>query len=163
MHKLETLNSLPSSTECKVPDADCMIFDGHFVIQMLPFLAPSMGNTYCDMASNYFEYILKSASSVSSGHINQIHVAFDRYLQDSVKNQTRQDRANNEIGSRGHEYNVTLEREICVSKEAFLQTGTNKASLAKMYTKYIEESYVKVPVDKTLYLSGGYDDVSLKV
>ncbi len=50
MEKLE--NRLPSKTTMIQP-ADCVVYDGHAIIQMLPFPTLAEGASYKDMASNF--------------------------------------------------------------------------------------------------------------
>ena len=70
--------------------ADCRIYDGNAVIQMLP--GPSGVDTYQDMASRFFGYILNS-----SGGALVMHIVFDKYLPDSIKNQNREKRGAQEL------------------------------------------------------------------
>ena len=71
--------------------ADCVVYDGHVMIQMLPFPAPEEGSQYRDMSFNFVQFLLGNANKLGHKTFKQIHVEFDRHLPDSIKTQTRQD------------------------------------------------------------------------
>ena len=157
MHKLEDL--LPGDKLTSVKGSEAMIFDGHAIIQMLP--GPSLKEkvTFKDMAVNFLDYILHS--SAQHGTIHQIHVVFDRYDADSIKNQTREKRA---AGRQVHEYHVQLDVQVPTTWNLFLSRGENKSNLARCYTDYIKDNAgTLLQENQAIFISCGPEDRSFKV
>ena len=74
-----------------IQSCDTIIYDGHACIQMMD--VPQMSGTvmFEDMARQFFDCILnKSKHSNDGSSVTKLHVVFDRYLQGSIKGQTRQ-------------------------------------------------------------------------
>ena len=86
MTKLEDL--IPGEKITSVNETDAIISDGHAVIQMLG--TPTSGTgmlTIRAIANNFLRYVLHRTEV--HGTVQEIHVAFDRYDTNSIKNQTR--------------------------------------------------------------------------
>ena len=114
MHKLESL--LPGDKVISVSGSDCLVFDGHALIQRLPGLSVTEMMTFSTMASKFLQHIMHVSGQ--HGHIKQIHIVFVRYDKDSIKNNTRQKRA---AGREGHAYHVELNIKVPKTWSAFLQ------------------------------------------
>ncbi len=155
MKKIEDL--FPKQEGTFIPEGDCMIYDGHFIVQCLPFPPLSAGCTYRSLAQMFYQYTLNAAKTISNNSVNEIHIVFDRYISISVKSQTRAERG----CTSGNEYFLSLNGDVSIRKDEFLKKSANKSSLASVYTKFIEESYETLG-DKTLYLSRGSGDVGFK-
>lgn len=85
MHKLEEL--LPGQNVINVDHCDAILFDGHASIQTLLPPTNSLNITFQNMAEQFLKHVTHSQN-----HVDQIHVVFDRYLDSSIKSQTRQKR-----------------------------------------------------------------------
>jgi hypothetical protein len=152
MHKLEEL--LPENIR-DLDSADCVIFDGHAIIQMLPFPASTENATFKDMAAHFMNFVHSVARTVGARTLGQIHVVFDRYLPKSIKSQTRQKRgdfAAFDADTAGN-YHVVLEGKVHANKDVFLSRSKNKVRLAKVYTQYINTQPISNGLE--IYASGG--------
>jgi hypothetical protein len=133
MHKLESL--LPGDKITSIDAPDCMIYDGHAIIQMLPVPPTENKVKFLDMAASYYRHIM--TSSCPQGSVRQIHIVFDRYLEDSLKGQTRQKRGD---VSGSHRVHIQSETAVPTDWKRFLMMRDNKESLAKFYTEYLIEN-----------------------
>ena len=156
MHKLEGL--LTDSSTHFIPDCDCIIFDGHAVIQMLQ--APTaLRNSFRQMAERFFRHIVLSKQKYRG--IKQIHIVFDSYLPNSIKSQTRQKRGEESGNNQVH---IRPEAAIPKDWQKFLSVGRNKESLAKFYTEHMLLNAAKELKDnQELYIAGGSETVVYKI
>ena len=88
LEKLEKLIQ-PESVVRTVSGKDTFVFDGMAFIQMLQPLASVAKPTYNDMASLFWKYMYILSAS---GGVQNIHVVFERYIENSHKLQTREKR-----------------------------------------------------------------------
>lgn len=68
-------------------EVDCIIFDGMTAIQMLKPKPSPVKPTFFDLASLFWFYILSMSQGISA-----VHAEFNRYLENSFKAQTREER-----------------------------------------------------------------------
>ena len=148
LHKLEDLLTEEPQDNVK---ADCRIYDGHAVIQMLP--GPSGVATYQDMAGRFFGYILNSSRGALV-----MHIVFDKYLPDSIKNQNREKR-----GRTGTVHHIKSKTCAPVNWKNFLAQNENKAGLASYYTDYICTVKGQLHANQEIIISGGQGDKSIKI
>lgn len=96
MHKLEKLAADQNIVEINADDA--VIFDGHADIQWISLPDNSVKKvTFQEMGTRFLSHILKSIEGMPSGGKGDIHVTFDRYLESSVKLQSRGKRGEDTI------------------------------------------------------------------
>ncbi len=134
------------------------MIDGHAAIQMLG-TPPSLGKTsFRDMAERFLSHVLQRSTSTSPEVNQQVHVVFDKYLEDSIKAQTRGKRGEGQ----GHLYQVRADVAIPPNWKQFLTHGANKRNLAEYYTEYMMEHAPALLQDhQTIYTSGGKEDTTL--
>ena len=73
----------PSETPPLVEGRTCVVIDGHALIQ-------SMGNPCnCQTFGDYTGVFFKGVTKHCIGSVNRVNVAFDRYLEESIKASTR--------------------------------------------------------------------------
>ena len=150
MHKLEEL--IPGDKVTAIPSCDAVVFDGHASIQMLG--APtSLGKiSFKDMAGRFISHILHSSTTTSATHVKQVHVVFDKYVEDSIKAQTRAKRGERQ----GQIYHIKGDGPIPQNWKQFLSDGQNKAGLAHYYSEYMAEyAPALLSHEQTLVVSGG--------
>ena len=76
MHKIQEMLQKHKITE--INGTDSVIFDGHATIQMLPG-PQQMGKVCRNMAYQFLDHILTSATITSFKPDCQIHIVFDKY------------------------------------------------------------------------------------
>ena len=54
--------------------ADCVVYGGHDMMQMLPYPAPEEGSRYRYMASNRVQFVLSNANKLGHKTLKQIDV-----------------------------------------------------------------------------------------
>jgi len=71
-----------------------------------------------------------------SSNIKAILIVFDKYSEDSITSQTRQERGDPNYNNTG---NIHVEGELCIPKDwkMFLRSGSNKERLIEYYTSYM--------------------------
>ena len=153
MHKVEEL--IPGDKHKSVDTCDALLFDGHTCIQMLPSPTRIQNMPFKDMPQRCLSYILHCSGTFPPSDVQQIHVVFDKYLEDSIKAQTRATR-----GERHDQvYRVKADVPISQNGKPFLSYGENKASLAKYYIEYITNHAPALLKEwQALYVSGGQDE-----
>ena len=153
MTKLEDL--IPGEKITSINETDAIIFEGHAVIQMLGSPTSKAGMlTFRDMANNFLRYIL--CKSEVHGTVQEIHVAFDRYDANTIKNQTREKRTS---GMKSQEYHIQVDVQIPQNWNLFLSRSENKGNLARCYTEYMQEhGRALLKGNQVLYVSEGYPD-----
>lgn len=153
MHKLEEIVTDEIKRKLEVP-VDAVIFDGHAVIQALPPPPCSpLQATFLDVAKGFHSYI-KGASKNISTTVTQVHVVFDRYLENSIKSQTREARS---AGKSKRTYKVRGEAKVPPDWKQFLAVAENKAHLAEFYTDFLMGTGHELKEQK-IFLSGGKED-----
>ena len=159
LHRLEDI--LPGEKITEIGSADAMLFDGHAVIQSLP--PPNSAvqkTTFRDMASKFVNHIIHKSVAVAGNDVKQMHIVFDRYEENSIKNATREKRGNNT----GHTYHVLPDVTIPGNWKQFLGVAKNKTALAEYYTRYITEVAPTIlSQGQVLYISGGKDNSTIRV
>ena len=158
LDKLEGLTG-PETVLRTVKDVDSIVhvFDGMAVIQMLPVPTSVAKPTYDDMASPLF---WRHVMRVSEG-IPAVHVVFDRYLENSLKSQTREKRG--EDMSRHIPVHIQGKMNIPDWKNSLL-IGSFKGELTKFYTLYLaKHCYECICRTQHVYVSGGINEKALKV
>ena len=128
MQKLEDL--IPGEKVTSIDPSDAIIFYGHALIQILLLPGGMEKVTFRDRALNILSQMH------GSGIVQQIHVVFDRYNVDSIKNTTREKCS---AGTHAQKYHVQLGGEVPKTWKVFLSQGENKSNLAKSYIEYMEE------------------------
>ena len=123
-HKLEELVPGPKLFHI---NSDAVIYDGHAVIRSL--LHHPANSTFGDKAKMFVSHVLEHAEKAK-----QIHIAFDKYQDDSTKGATRQKRGNST-----HTYLVSADKHVPPNYKRFLESSDNKTNLAKYYTEYMCE------------------------
>ena len=89
----------------------------------------------------------------------QIHIAFDKYQDDSTKGATRQKRGNST-----HTYLVSADKHVPPNYKRFLESSDNKENLAKYYTEYMcEHNQSTVNGNKQIWVSGGSGNSTVKI
>ena len=83
MHKLEEL--LPKPKITKINKADAVIFDAHATIQATQPLSKDEKVIFHQMANDFVETLLSKAIKVSSKQDCQVHIVFDKYVDNSIK------------------------------------------------------------------------------
>jgi hypothetical protein len=153
MHKLEEL--VPGDKITTIQRCDALLFDGHASIQMLSGTATLGPMCFRDMAERFIGHIMHLSNITPSTDVKQIHIIFDKYLEDSIKGQTRAKRGE----GMGHLYHVKADVAIPQNWKQFLSKGQNKASLASYYTEYmLERGPALLKEGQTLCISGGIGD-----
>ncbi|CAC5361556.1 unnamed protein product [Mytilus coruscus] len=92
---VKTLTEMKKSEKMTSIDrCNALIYDGHAVIQMLnPPSRTVVPTTFEDMANWFFDTIFShSRHSNNDRPVKQIHIVFERYLEESIKEQTREKR-----------------------------------------------------------------------
>ena len=150
MHKLETL--LDGDPITSIPGADTIIFDGNVVIQMLK-VPSGPETTYKSMAMAFQEHILRVSKAICGNALSQVHVVFDRYLQSSIKGDTRVKRSGT---SKGNIHLIIPDGRIPKDWKLFLREGKNKTALVSFYTDYLISNISKeLDATQVVYISGG--------
>ncbi len=154
-HFMSKLESILPETIANISSANCIIYDASVTIRALK--PPSDTANYKALASNFTSHLVQKAQLISS-HVEEIHIIFDRYFDDSIKNQTRQVRgARSDTG--GSVHHITPDGIVPVNYSAFLERSENKAGLAKYYTEYIMgNASLYLSDHHSMYLSGGAGD-----
>lgn len=135
--------------------ADCLIIDGHAEIRALPGPPLNGRATFRDMATKFSQHVLKDAQYMFAMNV---HVIFDRYMEDSIKRQSREKRG--DFASAGQIQIVLPSAPAPNNWNDFLKIGYNKEQLAKCYTKYM----VSNPTPSvTMYVSGGLGDSTIGI
>lgn len=76
-----------------IPSCDAFIIDDHAYIQFMNTPQISDTVTFEEMASRFFAFVLNTSKhSDNKNSVAQLDIVLDRYLQDSIKGQTRQKR-----------------------------------------------------------------------
>ena len=112
---------LPGRKITAVDHADAIIFDGDAVITSLHHPESAVTHTFEDMAKAFVSYILSHSDGIQN-----IHVVFDKYEENSTKDATSEKR-----GKNGITYHIQPQGCIPKNWDLFLKSGENKASLAK--------------------------------
>ena len=155
LEKLEKLIQ-PESVVRTVSEKDTFVSDGMAIIQMLQAPASVAKPMYNDMASLFWKYSLSA-----SGGVQNIHVVFDRYIENSLKLQTREKRG--EDLSRSTPAHIQGKMNI-PDWESSLASSRFKRELTHLYTKHLTENCHELLSDSQhVYVSGGFDDKALKV
>ena len=115
MHKLEDLVS--DDIKLSIKDPYCIIFDGHAIIQILP-QSSTLRTTFRQMADRFMCYIVNGSKSA-----RHIHVVFDTYKENSIKNQTRLKRGQILENKKVHN---RPDAAILKDWKSFLSVGKNK-------------------------------------
>ena len=158
MHKLEEL--IPHDKVTEIQRCDALVIDGHASIQMLGVPMTTGKMCFRGMAERFIGHIMHISSTTSSNDVQQIHIVFDKYLEDSIKGQTRAKRGDDQ----GHLYHVKADVAIPQNWKQFLSKGQNKANLAQYYTEYIMEcTPASLKKAQTLFTSGGKDDKAFSI
>ena len=90
-----------------------------------------------------------------------LHVVFDKYLESSIKRQTRVKRGDNQCGIK---YRLQSDLPVPPNWKQFLSIAENKANLADYYSDYLNENAGMALRDRqTLFIGGGQDDKAIKV
>ena len=79
------------------------------IIQMLPTSSEPGKVSFLDMTEQFWRNILQASRAEKS--IDQIHIVFDRYEENSLKQQTWQKR-----GDTGIHYKIHIQSEIAIPK-----------------------------------------------
>ncbi|CAG9823956.1 unnamed protein product [Phaedon cochleariae] len=120
------------SEECtadSVPIVQAKILDGAVIEHMLK---PGTSVTFGDYISNIFlNYVRKESATV-----NRLDLVFDRYLENSLKNGTRQKRGE------GSRIRVTLSTKVPKGWENFLRHADNKTALFELLAESISNSNI---------------------
>ena len=154
MHKLETMYD---GKVTSIASTDCIIFDAMAAIQMLPVPSKTVKVTFIDMAEQFRDYILQNSHIYDS--FSQIHIVFDRYEPNSLKELTRQKRGDSVIGQKIH-IHMAIPKEL----KKFLSRGDNKENLAAYYTNFLIETVRDhLGTNESLFISGGFMDKAIKV
>ncbi|XP_053400688.1 uncharacterized protein LOC128557383 [Mercenaria mercenaria] len=129
-----------------VSEPDCIVFDAMAIVQML-HPSKDQTQTYIQMASGFWSYILKS-----SLHCKQIHVVFDRYLTDSLKSKTRR--------KRGNTAPVAMLMNMLIPDwKKVLTRSKSKNDLIKLFTRYLTENcHNLLETDEVIFVPGGMDE-----
>ena len=75
-----------------VHTCDALLSDEHACIQMLTPPTRIQKMPFKDMAQRFVSYILHCSSTISPSDVQQIHLVFDKYLEDSIKAQAQANR-----------------------------------------------------------------------
>ena len=108
------------------------------------------------MCGKFQSHILSTSHELTNGNYKQIHVVFDRYELQSIKNGTREKR-----GDTGQSYSHHIEQDVALPRnwKHFLSYGDNKAGFATCYIQYMSVNIKpKLGIGQLVYLSGGNDD-----
>ena len=147
LHKLEEL--VPGDGITAVDMCDVIIFDGHAIIQALP-TSHLPKSTFKDMADAFMNHIMSHSINTAS-----LHVIFDRYLEHSIKRQTREKRG---ASHSSQVYHIQLDVAIFGQKVI-----SDPANLAKFYTQYLADNAPDVLGNRTLYVSEGFKNTVIKI
>lgn len=121
---------------------------------MLSINVPQISDTVTleEMARRFFAFILNSSNNSNNGNsVTQVHIVFDRYLQDSINGQTRQKRI---AGCQGNVHRVRPDIRIPANWKQFLGNEENKTSLAEYYCSYMCDNNALLSDGQTLMISG---------
>ena len=133
---------------------DCVIFDGMAIIQMLKPVSSLIKPTFRDLAHMFWTHILNKSEGISA-----VHVVFDRYLENSIKTQTREKRGDQSLLTA----NIQPHMKVLDLKK-LLASSKSKSQLTKFYTKYFcEQAHDFLTDAQSIYISGGFDDKALQV
>ena len=155
LDKLENLIE-PELIFRNVKEADCIVFDGMAIIQMLQPPQSTVKLVYNDMASAFWKYILFASEGV-----HNIHVVFDRYIENSLKFQTREKRG--EDVSRHTPTRIQGKMNFPDWKRA-LANSRFKRRLTNLYTQYLtEHCHEMLSHTQHVYVSGGLQAKALEV
>ena len=69
---------------------DAIVLDGHAVIQALAAPSTPLQIIFQDTVKGFVSRIRSSTKAISTAMVSQVHIAFGRYLQDSIKSQIRE-------------------------------------------------------------------------
>lgn len=160
MHKLEEM--IPGDKITAIASCDAMVFDGHAIIQTLlpPSHATVQKPSFKDMAGKFIDHVMYTAKSVPGNDASEMHIVFDRYFENSIKNRTREKRGHNV----GHTYHVLPDVAIPGNWKQFLGVAKNKTALAEYYTKHLSEVGPSLlDQGQAMYISGGKDESTIQV
>ena len=144
-----------------IPNCDAIIYDGHACIQIMDVPQMSGAVMFEDMARQFFDFILnKSKHSNDGSSVTQLHVVFDRYLQGSIKGQTRQKCI---AGCQGNIHHVRPDIRIQTNWKQFLGNEENKTNLAEYYCSFMCDNNAVLTEGQTLMISGRQDDKMVHV
>lgn len=154
LEKLESLLDSNSYSMTASSPVDCYVYDAMAVVQMIQ---PQSGvkTTYQMMAASFWKYILAHRQGAK-----QVHVLFDRYIPDSLKNQTRLVRG--ETLSSGP---VAIQSNMLIGDWKRVMSSTkSKSELTRLYTRFLTENCHELLDDNTVvYVAGGLGAKTLRV
>jgi len=131
------------------------VFDAMAVVQMLQPQS-AVKTTYQMMALSFWQYILSHRQCAT-----EVHVVFDRYIEGSLKTQTRQ-RRNERVSSSGP--SAILSNMVVGDWKKVVSSTKSKHELTKFYTRFFAEHCHELLDDKTtVYIAGGMGEATLKV
>ena len=144
MHKLEGLVSpediLRDTKE--ICGIDCVVFDGMAIVQTQQ--PKTMKSTYQEMAESFWTHILSLARSLG---VSNLHVVFDRYEENSIKQQTRIRRGEIITCSAP----VVIQPNMMIGEWKRVLTSTkSKCELTKFYSKYLFATLFLLTKSKSL-------------
>ncbi|KAH3897357.1 hypothetical protein DPMN_021545 [Dreissena polymorpha] len=148
MHKIE---GLLTDVLHDIEKPDTIIFDGTAIIQSI--VIQSEQSTFKDMTTLFENYIVSTSRKYKS--VQQIHIIFDTYSENSLKEETRRRRGDYESSSKVH---VHSNLKIPTTWKKFLSSLANKVSLTQYYTGFLKENS-NLKTHETIFINGGADTV----
>ena len=148
MQKLEEL--LPDHLQNlqAVTGIDAMIYDGHAEIRAL---SVDGLQTFEETAARFLDRLKKECK--------QVHIVFDKYLENSIKTGTREKRG--QLSSVAPAYHIQPKGEIPTNWSDVLLCGANKMNLADLYADYA--SCHIDPSVESIFVSGGSSNIIKEV
>jgi len=143
LNKLESMQTT-RILENDIPMGHAHVFDGGYLLHSVMSLT-NIGASYASIAWTML-------SILCAGKASEVHVCFDKYLENSIKGSERELR-----GAVNALYNITgSEQTIRQSGQKLLQNGNFKDELARFLLKeWGKDHYCHFLAGKTLYASYG--------
>ena len=131
LKKLESFQT-ETITEAELPMRFPQVYDGGLLVHSVLSLT-GMGASYASIARNML-------SLVCSGRAEEVHVCFDKYVENSIKDSERKQR-----GAVDTVYTITgPDQKIRQSGKTLLKNGTFKNELAKFFMEWKKSNYWEV-------------------
>ena len=89
------------------------------------------------MATSFLSHVMYTSRSTCAEKLSQIHIVFDRYFEQIIKNDTREKRTS---CSKANIHQVLLDGTVPKDWRLFLSRDENKAALAECYSNYIKQN-----------------------
>ena len=105
------------------------------------------------MAASFLSHVMYTSRNTCAEKLSQIHIVFDQYFEQSIKNDTREKRTS---CSKANIHHVLLYGTVPKDWRLFLSRDENKASLAECHSNYIKQNGQKeLKQGQKSFLNGG--------